>query len=111
MAVQEGCKFATSAMRRCTGGGLTRAGLTNDDAPLYRASQANERIIRDAAKKMDLPMVRFQVIIDHVGNVSGASALIALNEALCEGKLQPGDIACMTAFGGGLTAGSCVIRI
>ena len=31
--------------------------------------------------------------------------------ALCEGKLQPGDIACMTAFGGGLTAGSCVIRI
>ena len=36
---------------------------------------------------------------------------IALNEALCEGKLQPGDIACMTAFGGGLTAGSCVIRI
>ena len=56
-------------------------------------------------------MERFQVIIDHVGNVSGASALIALNEALCEGKLQPGDIACMTAFGGGLTAGSCVIRI
>ena len=51
------------------------------------------------------------MIIDHVGNVSGASALIALNEALCEGKLQPGDIACMTAFGGGLTAGSCGIRI
>ena len=54
---------------------------------------------------------KYQSLIDHVGNVSGASALIALNEALCEGKLQPGDIACMTAFGGGLTAGSCVIRI
>ena len=84
---------------------------TTDDVTLFTPHQANERIIRYAAKKMDLPMERFQVIIDHVGNVSGASALIALNEALCEGKLQPGDIACMTAFGGGLTAGSCVIRI
>ena len=104
-------KFATSAMIRCTEEALTRAGLTTDDVTLFTPHQANERIIRYAAKKMGLPMERFQVIIDHVGNVSGASALIALNEALCEGKLQPGDIACMTAFGGGLTAGSCVIRI
>ena len=36
-----------------------------------------KRQIRYAAKKMGLPMERFQVIIDHVGNVSGASALIA----------------------------------
>ena len=111
MAGQAVFKFATSAMMRCTEEALTRAGLTTDDVTLFTPHQANERIIRYAAKKMDLPMERFQVIIDHVGNVSGASALIALNEALCEGKLQPGDIACMTAFGGGLTAGSCVIRI
>lgn len=111
MAGQAVFKFATSAMIRCTEEALTRAGLTTDDVTLFTPHQANERIIRYAAKKMGLPMERFQVIIDHVGNVSGASALIALNEVLCEGKLQPGDIACMTAFGGGLTAGSCVIRI
>lgn len=111
MAGQAVFKFATSAMIRCTEEALTRAGLTADDVTLFTPHQANERIIRYAAKKMGLPMERFQVIIDHVGNVSGASALIALNEALCESKLQPGDIACMTAFGGGLTAGSCVIRI
>ena len=111
MAGQAVFKFATSAMIRCTEEALTRAGLTTDDVTLFTPHQANERIIRYAAKKMGLPMERFQVIIDHVGNVSGASALIALNEALCESKLQPGDIACMTAFGGGLTAGSCVIRI
>ena len=104
-------KFATSAMVRCTNEALARAGLTADDVTLFTPHQANERIIRYAAKKMDLPMERFQVIIDHVGNVSGASALIALNEALGAGKLQPGEIACMTAVGGGLTAGSCVIRI
>lgn len=111
MAGQAVFKFATSAMVRCTNEALARAGLTTDDVTLFTPHQANERIIRYAAKRMDLPMERFQVIIDHVGNVSGASALIALNEALCEGKLKPGDIACMTAFGGGLTAGSCVIRI
>ena len=111
MAGQAVFKFATAAMMRCTDEALARAGLTVDDVTLFTPHQANERIIRYAAKKMDLPMERFQLIIDHVGNVSGASALIALNEALCDGKLAPGDIACMTAFGGGLTAGSCVIRI
>lgn len=111
MAGQAVFKFATSAMIRCTDEALARAGLTIEDVTLFTPHQANERIIRYAAKKMDLPMERFQVIIDHVGNVSGASALIALNEALCEGKLKRGDIACMTAFGGGLTAGSCVLKI
>lgn len=111
MAGQAVFKFATAAMMRCTEEALARAGLATDDVTLFTPHQANERIIRYAAKKMDLPMERFQVIIDHVGNVSGASALIALNEALVEGKLVPGDVACMTAFGGGLTAGSCVIRI
>ncbi|MCI8424292.1 MAG: beta-ketoacyl-ACP synthase 3 [Adlercreutzia sp.] len=111
MAGQAVFKFATAAMMRCTEEALVRAGLTIEDVTLFTPHQANERIIRYAAKKMDLPMERFQLIIGHVGNVSGASALIALNEALCDGKLTQGDIACMTAFGGGLTAGSCVIRI
>ena len=104
-------KFAAEAMTEAIHQVLDRSGVALDDVACIVPHQANERIIRSAAKKMGLPMERFQVIIDHVGNVSGASALSALNEALCEGKLQPGDIACMTAFGGGLTAGSCVIRI
>ena len=111
MAGQSVFKFATAAMMRCTEEALARAGLTVADVTLFTPHQANERIIRYAAKKMDLPMERFQLVIDHTGNISGASALVALNEALCEGNLKPGDIACMTAFGGGLTAGSCVIRI
>ena len=111
MAGQAVFKFATAAMVRCTEEALARAQLSVDDVALFAPHQANERIIRYAAKKMDLPLERFQIIIDHVGNVSGASALIALNEALCEGKLKQGDVACMTAFGGGLTAGSCVFRI
>ena len=111
MAGQAVFKFATSAMVRCIGEALDRAGLAPADITLFAPHQANERIIRYAAKKMDLPMERFQVSIDHMGNVSGASALIALNEALVEGKLKQGDVACMAGFGGGLTAGACVFRI
>ena len=111
MAGQAVFKFATAAMVRCTEEALARAQLSVDDVALFAPHQANERIIRYAAKKMDLPLERFQIIIDHVGNVSGASALIALNEALCEGKLKQGDVACMAGFGGGLTAGACVFRI
>ena len=111
MAGQAVFKFATSAMVRCIGEALDRAGLAPADITLFAPHQANERIIRYAAKKMDLPMERFQVSIDHMGNVSGASALIALNEALVVGKLKQGDIALMAGFGGGLTAGACAFRI
>lgn len=111
MAGQAVFKFASSAMMRCTNEVLDRAGLTVDDITLFTPHQANERIIRYAAKKMKLPMERFQLSIDHTGNISGASALIALNEALMQGKLKTGDIALMVAFGGGLTAGGAVIRI
>lgn len=111
MAGQAVFKFATSAMMRCIDTALERAGLSYDDITLFTPHQANERIIRYAAKKMGLPMERFQVSIGHTGNISGASALIALNEALVEGRLSRGDIACMAGFGGGLTAGACVFRI
>ncbi len=111
MAGQAVFKFATSAMVRCIEEALSRAQLSPEDVALYVPHQANERIIRYAAKKMGMPSERFQVTIDHTGNVSGASALIALNEALVEGKLAGGDIALMAGFGGGLTAGACAFRI
>ena len=111
MAGQAVFKFATSAMVRCIEEALSRAQLSPGDVALYVPHQANERIIRYAAKKMGMPSERFQVTIDHTGNVSGASALIALNEALVEGKLAVGDIALMAGFGGGLTAGACAFRI
>lgn len=111
MAGQPVFKFATSAMVRCIEEALSRAQIMPDDVTLYVPHQANERIIRYAAKKMGMPIERFQVSIDHTGNVSGASALIALSEALVGGKLTRGDIALMAGFGGGLTAGACVFRI
>jgi 3-oxoacyl-[acyl-carrier-protein] synthase-3 len=48
--------------------------------------------------------------IDRYGNTSAASIPIALDEANREGRLSPGDIVILVAFGGGLTWASAVIR-
>lgn len=69
--------------------------------------QANLRIIQGAAKKLDMPLEKFFVNIEQVGNTSAASIAIALDEANRQGRLQKGDTLAMVGFGGGLTYGAC----
>lgn len=72
--------------------------------------QANLRIIEAVAKRLELPMERFFINLDRYGNTSAASVPIALYEAAQEGRLAEGDLVLLTAFGGGLTWGSAVVR-
>ncbi|GAI43924.1 unnamed protein product, partial [marine sediment metagenome] len=48
--------------------------------------------------------------LDKYGNTSAASVMIALDEAVKEGKIKNGDIVVLTAFGAGLTSGSIVLK-
>jgi 3-oxoacyl-[acyl-carrier-protein] synthase-3 len=48
--------------------------------------------------------------VDRYGNTSSASIPIALDEAVRSGKIRPGDIVLMAAFGAGLTWGASVVR-
>ena len=90
---------------------LNQASLTLNDIALIIPHQANERIIRFAAKRLDLPMDRFQLSIEDVGNTSSASVAMALSDALSSGRLHPGDLIVVVAFGGGLTAGAAVLEV
>lgn len=72
--------------------------------------QANHRIIAATARKLDLPMERVVVTVDQHGNTSAASVPLALNQAVRDGRIQPGDILMLEAFGGGFTWGSALIR-
>jgi 3-oxoacyl-[acyl-carrier-protein] synthase-3 len=72
--------------------------------------QANVRIIEALAKRLNLPMDRVFVNLDRYGNTSAASVPIALYESAQQGRLAQGDLVLLTAFGGGLTWGSCVLR-
>ena len=103
-------KFATSAMAQAVESVLARGGCTLDDIALIVPHQANERIIRYAAKKLGLPLERFQISIQNTGNTSAASALIALADAYEQKRLPPGQKAILVAFGGGLTSAAVLFE-
>ncbi len=104
-------RFAAAAVVEAVEEACARAGVSVDDIDLIVPHQANERIIRYAAKKLGLPIERFQLSIDASANTSAASALMALTDALAQGKLRAGDTAVMVGFGGGLTAGSVLFQL
>jgi 3-oxoacyl-[acyl-carrier-protein] synthase-3 len=89
---------------------IAQAGLTIDDIHLCIPHQANLRIIEALAKRMQLPMERVFVNLERYGNTSAASVPLALCEAADTGRLRAGDHVLLTAFGGGLTWASAVVR-
>jgi 3-oxoacyl-[acyl-carrier-protein] synthase-3 len=73
--------------------------------------QANLRIIQAVAKKLDIPMERVIVTVQDHGNTSAASVPLALDHAVKDGRVKPGQLVLMEAFGGGLTWGSALVRM
>lgn len=72
--------------------------------------QANLRIIRAVADRLQLPMERVVINLDRYGNTSAASIPLALDEAVREGRIKKGDMLLFLAFGGGLTWGASLVR-
>lgn len=89
---------------------LDRAGLTIDDVDLLVPHQANERIIAAAGRRMGITPERVMLNIADHGNTAAASVPMALNDAIDAGRVAPGSIVVLTAFGGGVTWGSAVYR-
>lgn len=103
-------KFATAAMTEAVHRVLERSGLTLDDVKCIVPHQANERIIKYAAKKLDRPIEFFQVSIGNTGNSSAASVPMALADAYASGRIEQGDKVILTAFGGGFTSGAVLFE-
>ena len=110
MKGKEVFKLAVRAMDEAARDILEQHGLTADQISLVIPHQANLRIIEAIAKYLDLPMERFFINVDRYGNTSAASIPLALDEAKRSGKIKPGDITLLVAFGAGLTYGSALIR-
>lgn len=104
-------KFAGKVMASSVEEVVERAGLTLDDIKLVVPHQANERIIRFAAKRLKMDMDKFQLSIANTGNTSSSGVPMALTDAFVEGKLQKGDYAVIVAFGGGLTSGAMLFQV
>lgn len=110
MAGSDVFKFAVRIMGNASVEAIEKAGLSLEDIQVMVPHQANMRIISAAAKRLELPMDKVKVNLNHYGNISAASIPIALDEALEEGLINKGDNVVLTGFGGGLTWGSAVIR-
>ncbi len=110
MAGREVFKAAVRAMADACDHALERAGVSADDIDLLVPHQANLRIIDATSRHAGIPMEKVMVNVDRYGNTSAASIPLALAQAEEEGRLVPGTLALLVAFGAGFTWGASVVR-
>ena len=87
------------------------AGLSTDEIDWLVPHQANARILDATARKLKLSPDRVVVTVDRHANTSAASVPLALDYAVRDGRIKPGDLVVLEAMGGGFTWGACVLRI
>jgi 3-oxoacyl-[acyl-carrier-protein] synthase-3 len=110
MAGREVFKHAVLTMAEACDEAIKRAGITADQVDLLVPHQANIRIIEATAKHAGMPMSKVMVNVDRYGNTSSASIPLALAQAEQEGRLEPGTVVLLVAFGAGFTWGAAVVR-
>ncbi|MCG8568990.1 MAG: ketoacyl-ACP synthase III [Spirochaetes bacterium] len=103
-------EFTITRIPKAVGEILDDAKLTRDDIDWIVLHQANRRIIESVAKKTKIPLDKFIVNIEKVGNMSSASIPVAVDHARSAGKIKPGDKIMMVGFGGGLSWGGVLFE-
>ena len=103
-------KRAVKGMSEASARVMREAGVTASDIDLVIPHQANLRIIESVAKHAGVPMDRVVVTVHKYGNMSAATVPVTLVEALRDGRVKPGSLLLMPAFGGGLTFCSLLVR-
>ena len=103
-------KVAVRSMAEVSDEVLTRCGLSYDDVRWVIPHQANRRIIDAVGQRLAIDPARVYVNDERFGNTSAASIPIALDELNREGRIDPGDVVLLTAFGAGLTWGAAAVR-
>ena len=101
---------ATAALVNSTRDAVELAGLTLDDVDLFVYHQANARITKAVAERLELPMERVADYIGDIGNTSAASIPLALAFARDADRLHPGDTVLVAAVGAGFTWGGAVLE-
>jgi len=90
--------------------GLHHNGLDPKDIDLLIPHQANLRISQFVQKRFGLSDNQVFNNIQKYGNTTAGSIPIALTEAWEQGKIKPGNVIVLAAFGSGFTWGSTIIR-
>jgi 3-oxoacyl-[acyl-carrier-protein] synthase-3 len=89
---------------------LSKAGKQDSDIDWLIPHQANIRIMQGTAKKLKLPLDKVVVTVDQHGNTSAASIPLALDYAVRQGKVLPGQTLLLEGVGGGFTWGAVLLE-
>ena len=89
---------------------LEEAGESIENVDWVVPHQANARILDATAKKLNLAPEKVIKTVDMHANTSAASVPLALDTAVRDGRIKPGDLLVLEAMGGGFTWGASVIR-
>jgi 3-oxoacyl-[acyl-carrier-protein] synthase III len=111
MAGRETFKVAVTMLGNSVDEVLAKNGLPKSAIKWLVPHQANIRIIQAVAKKLDLPMERVIVTVQDHGNTSAASVPLALDTGVRDGRIKPGELILLEAFGGGFTWGAALVQM
>jgi 3-oxoacyl-[acyl-carrier-protein] synthase-3 len=104
-------KLAVSVLEQVAVETLEQAGVTAAQVDWLVPHQANIRIMKSTAKKLHLPLEKMVVTVDQHGNTSAASIPLALDVAVRDGRIKPGQNVLMEGVGGGFTWGAVLARM
>lgn len=110
MEGREVFRFAVGLVSDVIEGALTKAGVDADAIDWFVPHQANQRIIDATARKFAWPDEKIVKTVATHANTSAASIPLALDVAMRDGRIKPGDLVMIEAMGGGFTWGAAVIR-
>jgi 3-oxoacyl-[acyl-carrier-protein] synthase-3 len=88
-----------------------RAGVALDQVDWFVPHQANQRILDGVARRLGIDVAKVVSTVAEHGNTSAASVPLALDIAVRDGRIKPGDLVLMEALGGGLTWGAALVRM
>jgi 3-oxoacyl-[acyl-carrier-protein] synthase-3 len=103
-------KFAVRKTEEISRRLIERNGLQPDDIDLFISHQANGRIIQAASEKLGIDPAKVIINIDRFGNTTAATIPLALNDAVCSGKLKKGNLVLLASVGAGFTVGGVLLR-
>jgi 3-oxoacyl-[acyl-carrier-protein] synthase-3 len=104
-------KLAVTVLEKVANEALEHAQMAASDVDWLIPHQANIRIMKGTAKKLGLPIEKMVVTVDEHGNTSAASIPLALDQAVRDGRIQPGHTVMMEGVGGGFTWGAVLARM
>ena len=111
MKGKEVFRHAVNNLTSVLGEVLAEVGLCAADIDWLVPHQANARILEATAKKLHMPSDKVVITVDRHANTSAASVPLALDVAVRDGRIKPGQLVMLEAMGGGFTWGASLIRM